>query len=146
MAEGNDLEVELKIRNYLTALHVENVDLGIRRVVEARRRATGSERTAEQEQGKQARFAGSGTSDDWRKRGEHKRSMSGGRKRSVRMRTRTSEYPSGHVGLGRRRRGRGVRWADCQDEEGKEEEEQMREEKRERGRRRERNRAREDDK
>ena len=67
VAEGDDLEMEHKIRNYLTALQewsgsdkgqVENNDRGIRRVVEARRRATGRERTAEQEQGKQVRFAG----------------------------------------------------------------------------------------
>ena len=57
VAEGNDLTA-LQEWSGLDKGQVENIDRGIRRVVEARRRATGRERTAEQEQGKQVRFAG----------------------------------------------------------------------------------------
>ena len=87
MADGNDLDMEHKIRNYLTALQVwsgsdkgqvENIDRGMRRLVEARSRATGREQTAEQEQGKQVRFAGEEQPGEKRAQSTHEQDVMDG--------------------------------------------------------------------
>ena len=87
MADGNDLDMEHKIRNFLTALQVwsgsdkgqvENIDRGIRRLVEARSRATGREQTAEQKQGKQVRFAGEEQPGEKRAQSTHEQDVMDG--------------------------------------------------------------------
>ena len=81
MAEGSDLEVEHKMRTYLEALQersgldkgqVENIDRGIRRVVEARRRDT------EKEISKKVRFGEEEQTEEFRMKSTDQRNMMNG--------------------------------------------------------------------